>query len=151
MLELQTRTWPAKLHSGNLTYPSSSGGSPQHAARPTRHRARPLMHEAPLATCNYRFRLSPLQFRTPPGGARIGQVSPVQFCRPYSLCSSSIALISLFYRSVANSFDCDDTTGSDSLLLPRVQCCLKGCLAVFVVARTVLRCRPSRIFCLWFP
>ena len=109
------------------------------------------MHEAPLATCNYRFRRSPLQIRTPSGGGRIGQVSPVQFCRPYSLCGSSIALFSLFHRCFANTFDCDDATGSDSLLLPRVQCCLKGCLAVFVVARAVWRCRPSRIVCLWFP
>ena len=66
------------------------------------------------------------------------------------VCSLSIALVSLSHRSVANSFDCDDATNSDSLLLPRVQCCLKDCLAVFVVARAFWRCRPSRIFCLWF-
>ena len=134
MLELQTRIWPSKLHWENLTFPSSSGGSPKHAARPPRHGARPLMHEAPLATCNYRCRRSPLQLRTPSGGASIDQVSlAVQFCRPYSLCGSSIALVSMFHRYVANSFDCDDATGSDSLLFPRVQCCLKGCpcLAVF--------------------
>ena len=151
MLELQTNANMArKTAMGNLTYPSSSGGSPKHAARPPRYGARPLMHEAPLATCNYLFRRSPLQLRNPSGGAPIGRVSPVQFCRPYSLCGSSIALVLLFHRSVTNSFDCDDATGSDSLLLPRVQCCLKGCLAVFV-ARAVWRCRQSRIFCLWFP
>ena len=140
MLELQTRIWPSKLHWENLTFPSFSGGSPKHAARPPRHGARPLMHEAPLATCNYRVRRSPLQLRTPSGGARIGQVSPVQFCRPYSLCGSSIALVSLFHRSVANSFDRDDANGGDSLLLPRVQCCLKGCLAIF--------CRSTRALAL---
>ena len=134
------RIWPAKLHWGNLTCSSSSGGSPKHAARSPRHGARPLMHEAPLATCNYRVRRSPLQLRTPSGGARIGQVSPVQFCRPYSLCGSSIALVSLFHRSVANSFDRDDANGGDSLLLPRVQCCLKGCLAIF--------CRSTRALAL---
>ena len=137
MLELQTNANMArKTAMGNLTYPSSSGGSPKHAARPPRHGARLLIHEAPLETCNYLFRRSPLQLRTPSGGARIGQVSHLQFCRPCSLLGSSIAFVSLFHRSVANSFDCDDATGSDSLLLPRVQCCLKGCLAVLVVYST---------------
>ena len=120
----QTRMWPAKPQWGNLTYPSSSGGRPKHAARPPRHGARPLMHEAPLGTCNY-----PLQLRTPSGGARISKVSTVQFCRLYSLCGSSIALVSLFHRSVANSFDCHDATCSDSLLLPCCGCArLKYCL-----------------------
>ena len=137
----QTRMWPAKPQWGNLTYPSSSGGSPKHAARPPRHGARPLMHEAPLGTCNY-----PLQLRTPSGGARISKVSTVQFCRLYSLCGSSIALVSLFHRSVANSFDCHDATCSDSLLLPCVQCCLKGCLAFFAVARAVLALQTEPYF-----
>ena len=49
------------------------------------------------------------------------------------VCSSRIALVSLSHRSVANSFDCDDATGCESPVLPRVQCCLKGCPAVFLV------------------
>ena len=58
------------------------------------------------------------------------------FAGPIRVCVSSVALVSLFHRSVANSFRCCDATGSDSLLLPRVQCCLKGCLAVLVVYST---------------
>ena len=136
MLELQTRIWPVKLHWEDLTY-LSSVGSPTHAARPPRHGARPLMHEVPLAICNYRLGRYLLQFRTPSGGARIGQVSRVRCCRPYSLCGSSIALVSLFHRSVAKSFGCDGATGSNNLLLPRGECCLKRCLAVFVLARAL--------------
>ena len=56
------------------------------------------------------------------------------FAGAVRVCVSSIALVSLLHRSVANSFRCCDATGSDSLLLPRVQCCLKGCRAVLLVA-----------------
>ena len=56
------------------------------------------------------------------------------FAGPIRVCVSSVALVSLFHRSVANSFRFCDATGSDSLLLPRVQCSLMGCLAVLLVA-----------------
>ena len=55
------------------------------------------------------------------------------FAGPIRVCGWRVALVSLFHRSVANSVRCCDATGSDSLLLPRVQCCLKGCLAVLLV------------------
>ena len=55
------------------------------------------------------------------------------FAGPIRACGSTDALVSLFHRSVANSFRCGDATDSDSLLLPRVQCCLKGCLTVLLV------------------
>ena len=109
-----------------------------------RHGARVLMHEAPLATCNIiAFGGLRCSFRLPP--EELGYVtspvtdyctSPGQFCRSYSRYVSSAALVSLFHRSVANSFRCC-ATGSDSLLLPRVQCCLKECLVVYVVAHAV--------------
>ena len=91
------------------------------------------MHEAPLATCTIiasavfaaasdslrkSSDMSRLQFMTVhPQGS---------FAGPIRVCVSSVALVSQFHRSIANCFGCCDATGSDSLLLPRVQCCLKG-------------------------
>ena len=122
MFELQTRLWPAKLHWGDLIYPRSSGGTPTRAARPPRHGARPLMHETPLATCNYRLRRSLLQLRTPPGGARKSQVSPVQCCRPYSLCGR--ALLSFRCFTALSRIASASTTPPAA-----IACCCRACNA----------------------
>ena len=81
--------WPAKLHwgcTGDSTYPSSSGGSPKLQRRPpntiVESRKRRFMNPTPRSVPR-----RPRCVRwTPSGGARIGQVSPVQFCRRYSRC-----------------------------------------------------------------
>ena len=88
------RIWSAKLHWGDLTYPSSSGGSPKLQRRPPKtivaSRKRRFMHHRP--------RFVPRRPRcvlwTPSGGCRIGQVSPLQFCGPYSRLFAVRALLS---------------------------------------------------------
>ena len=105
-----------------------------------RHRARVLMHEAPLATCTIIastvFAAASASLRKSSDMSRL-QLLTVHpqgsFAGPIRVCVSSVALVSLLHRSVANSFRCCDATDSDSLLLPPVQCCLKGCLAVLLV------------------
>ena len=99
------------------------------------------MHKAPLATCTIIasavFAAASDSFRKSLDMSRLQlwTVHPQgSFAGPIRVCVSSVALVSLFHRPVANSFRCCDATGSDSLLLPRVQCCLKGYLAVLLVA-----------------
>ena len=78
------RIWPAKLHWGDLTYPSSSGGSTKLQRRQPKaivaSRKRRFMHQRPCSVP----RRPRCMLWTPSGGARIGQVSRVQFCRPCS-------------------------------------------------------------------
>ena len=100
------------------------------------------MHEAPLGTCttiaSAVFAAASDSLWNSSDMSRLQLLTTVHpqgsFAGPIRVCVSSVALVSLFHRSVANSFRCCDATGSDSLLLPRVQCCLKGCLAVLLVA-----------------
>ena len=96
------------------------------------------MHEAPLATCTIIATtavFAAASISSDMSSLQLLTVHPQgSFAGPTRVCVSSVALVSLFHRSVANSFRCCDATGSDSLLLPRVQCCLKGCLAVVLVA-----------------
>ena len=72
------RIWPAKLHWGDLTYPSSSGGSPKLQRRPpttiVASRKRRFMHQRPRSVP----RRPRCVLWTPSGGARKGQVFPVQ-------------------------------------------------------------------------
>ena len=78
------RIWPAKLHWGDLTYPTSSGGSPNLQRRPPKtivaSRKRRFMHQRPPSVP----RRPRCVLWTSSGGARIGQVFPLQYSGPYS-------------------------------------------------------------------
>ena len=78
------QTWPSKLHWGDLTYPSSSERSPKLQRRPLKmivtSRRRRFMHQRPRSVP----RRPRCVLWTPSGGAPIGQLSPLQFCGPYS-------------------------------------------------------------------
>ena len=117
------------------------------------------MHEAPLAACTI---IVSAVFATASDSLRkSSDMSRLQlltvhphgsFAGPIRLRVLSVALVSLFHRSVANSFRCCDATGSDSLLLPRVQCCLKGRLAVLSVAACCFLALKAEPYILrWFP
>ena len=99
------------------------------------------MHEAPLATCTiiasavFAAASDSLRKNSAVSRLQLLTVHPQgSFAGSIRVCVSSVALVSLFHGSVANSFRCCDAIGSDSLLLPRVRSCLKGCLAVLLVA-----------------